>query len=65
VRRINRLLKKAGIENRLVRGNGYYYVTGVAVSSGLYVYVLDNTEEDFQMAYAHVKDVLKQDSKFN
>lgn len=61
--RINQQLRKAGLngeqEVRLVRGRGYYYVSGVAVSSMLTVFWLDNTSEsDYNMARNHVNEVL-------
>ena len=60
IARINKKLKELGYEQRLTRNPaGYYYVTGVAVSSGLYVYKLE--DEDYPMAWEHVMSVLKDD----
>lgn len=56
---INNALRKAKLPYRLVRGAGYYYVTGVAVSSSLYVYRLDRTRRDLILARDHVNDVLR------
>ena len=59
---VNKMLKAAGREERLVRGGGYYYVSNVAVSSALYVYRLD--DEDLPFAIDHVEGVLtEQDGK--
>jgi hypothetical protein len=43
----------------LVRGEGYYYVTDVVVSSSLYVYKLE--DNDLPMAIEHVEDVLTEE----
>ncbi len=59
--RVNALLKKAGYRFRLVRGQGYYYLYGDGLpncSTGLYVYRLDPTEYDFQLALSHVNTCL-------
>lgn len=58
VTRVNKLLKLLGRPERLVRGRGYYYVTGVSVSSSLYVYQLEPTDADYRMAAEHVEQVL-------
>jgi hypothetical protein len=58
---INRALRKAGLEQRLIRGRGYYYVTGVAVSSMLCVYRLDQTKRDLSIAINHVNQVLAEE----
>jgi hypothetical protein len=54
VTRINKALKAAGREERLVRGRGYYYlIEGEAhtwYSSSIYVCWLEHTERDFQFA---------------
>lgn len=55
---INKMLKACGRTEKLVRGKDYYYVTGVAVSSTLYVFRLDHSDKDLQMAIDHVEDVL-------
>ncbi len=55
---INTKLKKAGRTERLVRGAGYYYVTGVAVTSSLYVCWLERTNADLKLALEHVEEVL-------
>ncbi len=55
--RINALLKKAGYECRFVRGRGYYYLHNWGGgSSSLYIYRLE--PEDFNIALAHVNEVL-------
>ncbi len=59
IAKVNRLLAKANRTERLVRnqaGGGYYYVSGVSVSSSLCVYRLD--AEDLQMAIDHVCEVI-------
>lgn len=62
--RINTQLRKLGKVNgfdiRFVRGRGYYYVTGVACSSSLYAFWLDNTK-DYAYARDHVNEVLKRE----
>lgn len=55
--RINAQLRKAGLVQRFIRGRGYYYVTGVAVSSMLCVWRLDPT--DYEYARQHVNEVLR------
>jgi len=57
--RINKVLRKQGSEFRFIRGQGYYYVTGVVVSSSLPVYRLDPTEHDYILARDHVNEVLR------
>ena len=57
VRKVNALLAKAGRAERLVRSlQGYYYVSGVGVSSGLYYYCL--ADADLPRAIEHIEDVL-------
>lgn len=58
---INDALRAAGLEQRLVRGRGYYYVTncGLASVTALYTFKLERTLEDLNYALAHVAEVLK------
>ena len=58
---INGALKKAGLEQRLVRGRGYYYVTGVSCSSSLYAMWLEKTAHDLHYAREHVNEVLAEE----
>ena len=58
---INNALRKAGREQRLVRGRGYYYVTGVAVSSSLHQYRIEQTEQELRDARRHVNGVLAEE----
>ena len=59
-RKINAALQRAGRAERLVRSRaGYYYVSGVSGSSGLYVHRLDDTPRAHQAAFDHVAEVLK------
>ena len=58
---VNNALRRAGLPYRLVRGRGYYYVTGVAVSSGLYAMWLERTEADLDYARTHVNAVLAEE----
>jgi hypothetical protein len=59
--RINKALKQAKLEQRFIRGCGYYYVTGVAVSSSMYVCWLEPTERDYRYAREHVNSVLREE----
>lgn len=59
ISKVNSALKKLRRTERLVRGHGYYYVSGVAVSSSLYIYTL--TESDLTIAMEHVTEVLLQE----
>ncbi len=57
--RINKLLKESGNESRLVRGNGYYYLTNYdGFSSSIPVYKLYDTEDGFQFALGQVNNLL-------
>lgn len=59
ITRVNKMLKAAGRDERLVRDStGYYYVGGVAVSSMLTVHVLDDNANDHQLAIDHVNEVM-------
>jgi hypothetical protein len=57
--KVNAKLKAANRVERFVRGEGYYYITNVVVSSSLYVYRL--IDDDFLMALEHVEDVLTEE----
>lgn len=67
VTRINeqlRGLRNCGCEVRFVRGRGYYYVAGVAVSSSLYWCWMPQgnyKESDYAYVVEHVNDVLKRE----
>jgi hypothetical protein len=55
---VNQALKKAGLgEYVFRRGAGYYYVSGVAVSSSLYWCWLEVS--DYPDALEHVREVLR------
>lgn len=58
---INNALRRAKLEQRFIRGRGYYYVTGVAVSSMLCCMWLDQTAQDLEMARDHVNGVLAEE----
>lgn len=54
---INKLLKKAGRSERLVRGRGYYYIPE-STESGLYVNKLENDEQSMQIAMDFVNETI-------
>jgi hypothetical protein len=60
--RINKLLAKAGYKFRLVRGHGYYYLSGegsgALYASSLYSYRL--LPEDFEYALREVNEMLRE-----
>lgn len=57
--RINALLRAAGHECRLIRGEGYYYLKNYeGPDSSIMVYYLEPNEEDFQFAKSEVNDKL-------
>ncbi len=55
ISKVNALLKKAGREERLIRGKGYYYLSACE-DSMLCVYLLE--EGDLELAKDHVESVL-------
>jgi hypothetical protein len=61
ITRINRALKKAGRDERLVRGRGYYYLMGGDASgfpeASIYSYSLN--PEDYDWAWGEVQDMFK------
>lgn len=63
VTRINALLKKAGREERLVRGRGYYYLFGgdsvMFPLASMYVYFLEPTQADFKYAFDWLDEAYK------
>ena len=52
---VNKMLKKAGRTEELVRGSGYYYIPE-STQSGLYVNTL--TDADLALAIEFVEDTL-------
>jgi hypothetical protein len=54
---INKLLKKAGRTERLVRGRGYYYIPESTLS-GLYVNKLDDDSESMKIAVEFVNETI-------
>jgi hypothetical protein len=64
--RINKLLKQAGHEIKLVRGRGYYYLIDTGsehhmisqYSTSIYVFWLERTEKDFKFARSEVNEIL-------
>lgn len=58
IARVNALLKKAGRDERVIRGHGYLYlVGGVGLELGsIYAMNLEATEEDFEFLRAEVND---------
>lgn len=58
---LNNALRKAKLEQRIVRASGYYYVTGVACSSSMYVYRLEQNQFDLDHARTHVNAVLAEE----
>jgi hypothetical protein len=59
---INAALKRAKLDNRFVRGQGYYYVTGGVRAGGLYQYRLNNDDpRDWIAAVEYVQDVLMEE----
>lgn len=58
IARVNKLLKKAGREERVIKGHGYMYlVGGIGLNLGsIYAMNLEKTEEDFQYLRSEVKE---------
>lgn len=58
IARVNALLKKAGREERVIRGHGYLYlVGGIGLELGsIYVMNLEPTEADFKFLRSEVND---------
>jgi hypothetical protein len=54
---INKLLKKAGRTERLVRGRGYYYIPESTLS-GLYLNKLDDDSESMKIAVEFVNETI-------
>ena len=54
---INKLLKKAGRTEKLVRGRGYYYIPE-SFESGLYVNKLEDDEQSMQIAVDFVNETI-------
>lgn len=53
IKRVNAELKRLGRNERLhrnVRGGSYYYLSGGSVECSIYVYVLDHSAEDYDLA---------------
>lgn len=63
ITRINKALKAAGREERLIRGRGYYYlIEGDAMSwysSSIPVCWLEPTDKDFEFARFYVNEMFK------
>lgn len=55
--KINRLLKKMGREERLTRGNGYFYIAESPIS-GLYMNSLGNDEKSMEIAVDFVNETI-------
>jgi hypothetical protein len=55
--KINKLLKKAGRTERLIRGRGYYYIPE-SLESGLYVNKLEDDEQSMQIAVDFVNETI-------
>jgi hypothetical protein len=60
---VNKALKKMGREERLVRGDGYYYISPPVMSSGLYVYSLEDTPDDHKIAREYIEECLSIEDK--
>ena len=62
IARVNKALKRAGRDERLRRGRGYYYLhSGDAMSwftSSIAVYWIDNDEAGYQFAIKCVNELL-------
>lgn len=54
---INKLLKKSGRTERLVRGRGYYYIPESTLS-GLYVNKLEDDTESMEIAVEFVNETI-------
>ena len=52
---VNKLLKKVGRIERVVRGRGYYYIPE-SILSGLYVNTLDDDAQSMQIAMEFVNE---------
>ena len=54
---VNKLLKKAGRTEKLVRGRGYYYIPE-SLDSGLYVNKLEDDAESMKIAVDFVNETI-------